>query len=229
MKDISGSGTHADRVVIDLKERIFSGQLPPGHRLDEQDLADYYAVSRTPVREALRQLAAAGLVLMRGRQGAIVAWLTVKRLIELWQVLADLEGLSARLAARRATPVLIAQLQQAHQRLVEVVADRDFLTFAEVNADFHGLIYEASQNQFLIENVRELRQRTAIYAGHITQQPGRFNDTLMEHQAVLDAIIAHDGDAADRAMRKHLDMLGDSFADFLAGLPAVMLQEPVAV
>jgi DNA-binding GntR family transcriptional regulator len=227
LKDLSAPATHADRVVLDLKERIFSGQLAPGHRLDEQDLATYYAVSRTPVREALRQLAAAGLAQARGRQGAVVAGLTVKRLIEIWQVLADLEGLSARLAARRATPALIEGLRQAHERLAAIVVNRDFATFPAANATFHGLIYEASQNRFLIESVQDLRQRTAIYAGHITQQPGRFNDTVAEHQAVLDAIIAHDGDAADSAMRKHLGMLGDSFADFLAGLPAVMLQEPV--
>ena len=227
MTDLPSAATLADRVTLDLKDRIFAGRLAPGDRLDEQELAAHYAVSRTPVREALRQLAAAGMVQRRGRQGAVVAGLTVKGLIEIWEVMADLEGLSARLAARRITPAQATALEKVHALLSDAVAAKDIKAFESANADFHGLIYAAGQNRFLMESVEQLRQRIAIYERHITMQPGRFRDTVPEHEAVLRAILAHDGDAADQAMRAHLSMLGDSFADFLAHLPAVMLRESV--
>ena len=227
MTDSVPAATLGDRIALDLKERIFASDLAPGDRLDEQELAARYAVSRTPVREALRQLAAAGMVDRRGRQGAVVAGLTVKGLVDMWEVLADLEGLSARLAARRIGAAQAAALGEIHARLEATVAARDIKAFEAANAEFHDLIYVASQNQHLIDSVRQLRRRVAIYERHITMQPGRFRDTVPEHAAVLAAIEAHDGEAADAAMRAHLSMLGDSFSDFLAHLPAVMMGQKV--
>ncbi len=227
MTDSVPAATLGDRIALDLKERIFASDLAPGDRLDEQELATRYAVSRTPVREALRQLAAAGMVDRRGRQGAVVAGLTVKGLVDMWEVLADLEGLSARLAARRIAAAQGAALRDIHARLEATVAARDIKAFEAANAEFHDQIYVASQNQHLIDSVRQLRRRVAIYERHITMQPGRFRDTVPEHAAVLDAILAHDGEAADQAMRAHLSMLGDSFSDFLAHLPVVMMGQKV--
>jgi len=227
VSDPVAATTLGDRIALDLKERIFASDLAPGDRLDEQHLAEHYAASRTPVREALRQLAAAGMVERRGRQGAVVAGLTVKGLIDMWEVLADLEGLSARLAARRIAPAQAAALQDIHARLEATVLASDLKAFEATNAEFHELIYVASQNQHLMDSVRQLRRRVAIYERHITLQPGRFRDTVPEHAAVLGAILAHDGASADEAMRAHLGLLGESFTDFLAQLPAVMLGQKV--
>jgi DNA-binding GntR family transcriptional regulator len=200
-----------------LEADIVGGRLAPGMRLDEQDVAERYGCSRTPVREAFRLLAADRLVELRGRQGAVVRSIGAQALLEMFQVMAELEGLCARLAARRVTPPQIEALQAIHARLV-AAAGGGIDAFYDINTEFHETIYEAAHNGFLAQETRRLRNRVAAYRRRVTHMPTRIADTLREHGEVLEAILARDPEAAHRAMRAHLTLLGDNLLDLIAGL-----------
>ncbi len=207
--------TRASLVHRQLQTEIAEGRIEPGAKLDEQEIAERFGVSRTPVREAFRLLAADDLVELRGRQGAAVRVIGVHALVEMFQVMGELEGLCARLAARRLTPSQKAALTVIHERLL-AAADQGADVFYDVNQEFHEAIYEASCNGFLADQTRRLRNRVAGYRRRVTRMPNRIADTLREHQAIMDAIFAHDADRAHAAMRAHLTLLGDNLLDFIA-------------
>ncbi|MVW71115.1 GntR family transcriptional regulator [Bordetella sp. 02P26C-1] len=213
------AATYAETIQQTLEQEILSGVLAPGTRLEEEEIAARFKCSRTPVREAFRQLAAASLITVRARQPAEVSALSARKLIEMFQVMAELEGLCARLAARRATGAQIARMRDAHARL-EAIADGDDVDlFYEINRDFHEVIYEASQNEFLAEQTRGLRNRVAPYRKLVTQRRRRRVDSLTEHAAVLQAIVDGDEDLADRMMTEHVNLLGEKLLDFIALFP----------
>lgn len=211
--------THAVNIQQTLEQEILSGVLAPGARLEEVEIAARFKCSRTPVREALRQLASASLITVKPRQPAVVAALSARKLIEMFQVMADLEGLCARLAARRISLPQIERLKDAHARMQSLAGSDDVDLFYEINREFHEVIYEASQNEFLTEQTRSLRNRVAAYRKLVTQRPRRRKDTLSEHAAVLDAIISGEEDMADKAMTAHVNLLGEKLLDFIALFP----------
>jgi DNA-binding GntR family transcriptional regulator len=215
----AAEGTRADALRRALEAAILGGLLAPGTRLDESELAERHKVSRTPVREALRHLASSGLVDMRSRQGAVVTVLTVPRMIEMFQVMAELEGLCARLAARRITRKQAMGLEQIQRRLIAAGKRKSIEAFYEVNREFHEAVYDAAQNVFLAEQTRSLRNRVAPYRRHVTYLPGRVAATVSEHAAVLHAVINGEDETAHRAMRDHVNLLGDDLRDFIAALP----------
>ncbi|WP_188985314.1 GntR family transcriptional regulator [Pseudomonas matsuisoli] len=215
---VSATGeTLADTLHRVLEKEIAEGRLAPGSRLDEKEIAERFGVSRTPVREALRLLGATGLVESKGRQGVTVRTISMATLLEMFQVMAEMEGLCARLAARRITPEQRDNLEAIHRRLEAASVNRsDIDTFYEVNKEFHEAIYEASRNEFLAAQTRALRNRVGAYRRRVTYLPSRIADTLREHDEVMQAIFRHDGDAAHNAMRGHLNLLGDNLVDFIA-------------
>lgn len=217
LREAAPPQTLANSLHHQLEEAIVAGRIDPGSRLDEQDVAERYGCSRTPVREAFRLLAADRLVELRGRQGAVVRSIGAQALIEMFQVMAELEGLCARLAARRITPAQSAALQGIHARLA-AASGGGVDAFYDINTEFHEAIYEAAHNAFLADETRRLRNRVAAYRRRVTHMPTRIADTLREHQAVMDAILARDPEAAHRAMRGHLTVLGENLLDLIAGL-----------
>ena len=136
-------------------------------------------------------------------------------LIEMCQVMAELEGLCARLAARRASLAQLAAMDAAHVALM-AAADAGPDGFYDANQVFHEVIYEASCNGFLAAQTRKLRNRVAAYRRRVTRMPGRVEDTVREHEAVMAAVRAHDAEAAHVAMRAHVSLLGDNLLDFIA-------------
>jgi len=200
-----------------LEAEIAAGRIEPGSRLDEQAIAERHGCSRTPVREAFRLLAADRLVELRGRQGAVVRSIGMQALIEMFQVMGELEGLCARLAARRITSAQAEGLRTIHRRLSDA-GDADVDAFYDINQEFHEAIYEASSNAFLADETRRLRNRVAVYRRRVTSMPNRIEDTLREHQEVMDAIFARDPETAHRAMRAHLILLGENLLDLIAAL-----------
>ncbi|ARP79731.1 transcriptional regulator [Bordetella genomosp. 8] len=207
------------RIQQILESEIFSGHLAPGARLDEVELAARFRVSRTPVREALRHLASAGLIRIRPRQPAVVVELPASRLIEMFQVMAELESLCARMAARRISASQLATLSALHDELIELSKTDRVADFYEVNRRFHETIYEASQNEFLAEQTRALRNRIGAYRRLVTQKPSRRAATLTEHDDVLRAIATGNEEAAADAMRGHVNLLGEKLLDFIALFP----------
>jgi DNA-binding GntR family transcriptional regulator len=216
------SGTLSDELRSALEDMIVSGVLRPGERLDEAELATRFKMSRTPVREALKALRATGLIEIRGRQGVTVATIPIPVLLEMFQLMAALEGLCAKLAARRATAAERATLRGIHTLLVETLAANDPERFYAVNIEFHELIYDAAHTHFLAGQTRALRRRVAAYRRHVTHQPGRMAATIGEHERILEAIERADAEAAFKAASEHVNLLGDDLADFIAGLPAAI-------
>lgn len=215
----AASPTLAEGIRAGLENEIATGRLAPGTRLDEAEIAVRFGASRTPVREAFRLLASGGLVELKGRQGVVVRAIGARSLIEMFQVMAELEGLCARLASRRVTPDKLEQLDAIHTRLgaASSVADAD--RFYDINQEFHEAIYDAAANVFLAAQTRSLRNQVAAYRRRVTRMPNRIADTLREHDAVLAAIRAHDPDRAHQTMRDHVNLLGDDLVDFLAAFP----------
>ena len=211
--------SRSEQIQNVLEAEILAGDLPPGTRLDEVELARRFQVSRTPVREALRHLASAGLIQIRNRQPALVIALSAHRLIEMFQVMAEMEALCARLAARRISAGQLAELKAVHEQLIGISEMDEVEAFYEVNRRFHEIIYAASQNEFLAEQTAALRNRIGAYRRIVTNRPSRRRDTLAEHAEVLRSIVAGDEEAAANAMRGHVNLLGEKLLDFLAVFP----------
>lgn len=215
------TATLSETVQKALENAIFSGDLKPGERLDEAEIASRYQTSRTPVREAFKALEALGLVDIRQRQGVTVATLSLPVLIEMFHVMAALEGLCARFAARRATPAQKQALVATHAVLGDALATGDTVRFYEINQQFHDQLYDASNTEYLSDQTRALRKRVAPYRRYVTRQPGRMGATMPEHQRIIDAILAADAQAAHDAAVDHVNLLGDDMVDFIAAIPAV--------
>ena len=217
-------GTLSEDLRVELEEMIVSGTLAPGTRVDEADLASRFKVSRTPVREAMKALIATGLLETRPRQGVTVAAISIPVLLEMFEMMAALEGLCAKLAARRAQRDETAALRSIHARLVEALGTGTPELFYAINHEFHDLLYDASHTHFLATQTRSLRKRVAAYRRHVTFQPGRMAATIGEHERILKAIEAGDAEAAFRAASTHVMLLGDDMADFIAALPPALTQ-----
>lgn len=214
--------TRSGELREQLEQMILDGTLPPGERLDEMDLAKRFGLSRTPVREAIKSLLAIGLVETRGRQGTHVAILSIPALIEMFDVMASLEGLCAKLAARRANPSERAAMRAMHAQLITAYEAGDPVVFYKVNQDFHDLLYTAAHTHFIADQAIQLRRRIGAYRLRATYQPGRMLSTLSEHVRIMDAIDAGDPDGAQKAASDHVQLLGDQLTDFISSLPTSM-------
>jgi len=214
----------AEDVRLCLENEILSGVLTPGERLDETGLARRFGVSRTPVREALLQLASVGLIEMRPRQGAVVATITVQQLLQMFEAMAELEALCARLAARRMSPDERAALRRAHRRCSRLARNGDPEAYYAANRDFHEAIYAGTHNGCLEDMTRTLRNRLSGYRRFQLHRPGRVAQSLDEHDDVVAAITAGDADGAAAAMRAHVAIQGEVFTDLLSMLPPRYLQ-----
>ncbi len=203
--------TRAETIGKLLAERIVSGQLLPGQRLDEQALATEFAASRTPVREALRQLVATGLVELRPRRGAIVACPNIRRLHDAFEVLAELEGLCARWSARRMTPGERARFEALHRDMAALVRAGDRPAYRDANAAWHALVYAGAHNERLSEVVLDTSGRLAPYRRAQFATPERLAHSHAEHGRVVDCIMGADAEGAAEAMAQHIRLSSHSW------------------
>ena len=201
-----------------LEEEILTGVLRPGDRLEELQLADRFGVSRTPIREALFQLSAAGLIEQRPRRGTFVAEIGPRRLMEMFDVMAELEAMCARLAARRATPEELAAIRQAHVGCAKAAERGDCDGYYYENEVFHERIRAASRNEFLVEQADTLQKRLKAYRRLQLRARDRLRASFAEHDSIVKAIESGDAEAAADAMRDHVMVQGERFADLLASL-----------
>ncbi len=184
-----------------LLAAIDEGAFRPGDRLVETELADRFGVSRTPVREALQRLETQG-VLARDGRSLVVAHLDHDQLGELHVVRAELEGLAARLAAQHAAPEELRVLREM-LRQDRALADRPE-SLARANRRFHRQIHLASHNRYLVQQLEAVHRSMALVAATTLAVPGRAERALEEHAAIVAAIAARDGEAADAAIRSHI-------------------------
>lgn len=209
----------SDRLREQIEEQIATGQLPPGSALDEVALATQFGVSRTPVREALIQLTAEGLVELRPRRGAVVASVGPARLLEMFEVMAELEAMCARLAARRMSEAEQAELLAAHRACEAARGDPDAYFYC--NERFHNAIYAGSHNGFLAEEAAALQRRLRPYRRLQLRVRDRMANSFAEHEAVVAALQAGDAAAAGNALRRHVSVQGERFGDLVASLQAL--------
>lgn len=207
-------------IVQGLEGDIVSGGLRPGDRLDEQRLAARFGASRTPVREALHHLAAAELVELRPRKGAVVAEVPIPRMVQMFEVRSVLEGLCARLAAHRMTAEERDHLETTHTHCEHLtqMKDTDADKYHDLGCDFHDIVYAGAHNPFLAETARNIRKRVSAHRRQQLERPGRITEWHEEHSRILKAILAGDADLADQMMREHVSLQGHVFVDLITTL-----------
>ncbi len=201
-----------------LASEVLTGEIAPGTKLDEEALCQRFSASRTPVREAIRQLAAQGVVEIRPRQGAFVVQLTVESLAEMFEYMGYLEAACAALAARRHNAQDRVALAASHDACKLAAEQADPEAFYAANNRFHECIYRASHNHYLAAQTIELRNRLEAYRREATFHAGLMQISVTEHQAALDAIFAMDEDTSASRMRRHLDTLRNDAVSIAAML-----------
>jgi DNA-binding GntR family transcriptional regulator len=184
-----------------LRAQIFARQLEPGAWIDEMKLAAEYGISRTPLREALKVLAAEGLVTMKPRRGAYVAEMSRDDVTQIYHLLALLESDAASDVARRASDAQIAHLQQLHERLEKQVRQRD--AFFRTNEAFHLALLDIADNRWRTQIVTDLRKVMKLNRHHSLFKQGRLSDSLAEHRVLMAALAAREPAKAARLMREH--------------------------
>lgn len=201
-----------------IEEAILTGAFTPGQRLDEVTLAARYEVSRTPVREALRQLEAMELVEIQPHRGAFVKVIAFPEMMQMFEVMAELEGMCARLAARRCTPAQLQRLEEAHQACAATVAAGDADEYYYANEIFHKMLYAASGNTFLAKMATSLQTRLKPFRRLQLRVPGRMQSSSAEHGSIVEALRKGDALSAEQLAESHVTVQGDRFGDFLAAV-----------
>ena len=189
-----------------IRQRIFSRELKPGERIDEQALARDFGISRTPLREARKVLQNEGLVKLVPRRGCFVAKLSEQDLSEIYDMVSLLEGACAARAATLATPADIARLQRVTQRMAQAAAERNYKRYFDANLAAHEAVQEIAGNRWQKNVIQYLRSmcRLSPYVS-VGKIPGRLEESLREHEELLAAIEAHDAVRAETVMRKHIE------------------------
>jgi DNA-binding GntR family transcriptional regulator len=214
--DNSTNPTLTEKLATAIADGILNGTLQPGVRLDEIGLAQQHGVSRTPVREALRQLTTSGLIDMRPRKGAVVSRATPAEVESLFVAMAEMEATCARLAAMSMTPVERRRLQARHEAMIALSAKGDPEAYSDANVAFHLAIYAGAHNEPIADYTRSLRRRVGPFRRAQFQVEGRLTRSTEEHGAVVKAILGGDAPAAHAAMLHHVGLVEDAFEAFAA-------------
>jgi DNA-binding GntR family transcriptional regulator len=205
--------TSAEDIRQQLAARIICGDLAPGTPLDETSLASEFSVSRTPIREALRLLAASGLIHQRPHAQALVAKPDEATLAGMFEVMAYLEALSAGLCAVMMTAEERHSLAALHDGMAAIVRDGDRQSYVEANETFHSLIYLGAHNAYLDEVTRSTRQRLQPFRRAQFQTLGRLGRSHEEHSLVVAAILRGDRSGAESAMGQHITTVENAYQE----------------
>ncbi len=208
--------TRANNIRDVLESEIISGERQPGDRLDEPQLTARFNASRAPVREALVELATAGLVEMQPHRSAVVAEISVQQVIQMYEVLAELEGLSARLAARRMSDEERTKFDALHTKVGDLIDKGDRAAFPALNKQFHEMIHHSAHNEILEEQIDGLNKRLAPYRRIFHDVPHDLSIPYAEHQNVIAAIQHRDENLADQIFKDHTALRADKITDFIA-------------
>jgi DNA-binding GntR family transcriptional regulator len=204
MSKILASRPLYEEVADQLRVRIFAHELAPGTWIDEQTLAKEFGISRTPLREAIKVLAAEGLITMKLRRGAYVTEVNRGDLEQIFTILSLLEGQAAKEAATKAQEKDLNELDDMHLRLEKAAADRNLEQFFEVNVRFHERVIAIANNPWLTDVIADLRKVLKLQRKDALSRTGRLQSSLSEHREILKALLKRDPIAAEQAMRTHL-------------------------
>ena len=209
----------AEQIAEAVEELILSGEFGDGARLDEVKLAARFGVSRTPIREAIQRLALSGLVELRPRRGAFAHQPGAIELLEMFEVMAELEAVCARLAAARISDAALAELRAANAECADAVEQGDTDAYYRANERFHHIVYAQSGNRFLETEALRLQRRLRPYRRLQLRLRGRLAQSMAEHEAIVAALTDGAGDAAADAIRAHVAVQGEKFRRLAATLP----------
>lgn len=184
-----------------VRQRIYNRELAPGSWIDEMKMVEEFGISRTPLREALKVLAAEGLVTMKVRRGAYVTEVSEQDLRDVYHLLALLESDAAAVVADKATPQELDQLHALHQQLEAAVDDANL--FFQINEQFHMQLLALCNNRFLTQTVADLRKVMKLNRHQSLFKQGRIEDSLMEHRAIMTCLMERRAEAARHAMQTH--------------------------
>ncbi len=188
-----------------IREAIIVGDLEPGERLMEVQMAEELGVSRTPVREAIRKLELEALVIMVPRKGAYVADISMRDLADVFEIRGALEGLAAGLAAERATEEEIEELERMLVKISDTIEKNDVRETIELDTQFHELLYSASRNERLRGILSQLREQIHRFRLQSLGRPGRMRVALEEHRSIVEAVAERDPDIAQERASAHIE------------------------
>jgi len=195
--------TMHDLVFNTLMEDILSGRLKPGEKLNISEISERLGVSRTPVREALKQLMSVGLVENVPHHSPFVKKLSIEEIIELYYIRAALEGVASRLAAQRLSDEQIHELETLCKRMEKKAQSGKYDDFIEDNSKFHFLVYEATNSPRLQEMVLQYYRQCEQYRALVMELPGSYEEACQEHKNILNAFKQRDLEKADNFARQH--------------------------
>lgn len=210
----------ADRIADSLEEMVFAGVFEQGQRLDEASLAQKFNVSRTPVREALHRLVAADLAKQLPRRGVFVEHPNEKRLIEMFETMAEVEGVCGRLATQRINSQQLDVLKSINRECTAALANDDPGTYSHHNERFHHVIYRACGNGFLEAEALRLYRRLKPFRRVQLRKHGRMEASAAEHDRLIEAMSRGKGETAAGELRNHVATQGTQFYEQMSQLRA---------
>ena len=216
MKAEMPNRSRVQQVRDQLEDDIVNGRMRPGEQVQIEQLMARFGVSRTPVREALQQLEISGLVAVRSKRGTFVAQVGMPELIQMFEVMAELEALCARLATRRVSQAALRDIDAALVACEAQCATLDSNAYYYANEQFHQLIYQAGGNAFLVQQTLLLKNRLKPYRRLQLQLRNRMSQSLQEHRDIARALHQGDEDVAAQAARDHVLIQGQRFTDLMS-------------
>lgn len=198
-----------------IEADVLSGRYRPGQRIEEQEIAQTFGVSRTPVRDAIRRLSALGLLVVKPQSGTFVAKFELSELLNHFEYMSLLEGLCCRLAAKRMTDEELDALMECARRCVQVADAKDAGAYHIVNAEYHQIIYAGTRNPVLVENASIARKRVGVYRRMTLDLPNRVKRSAAEHMKIAETLRSRDERAAELAILEHNDIKRDEFTHFV--------------
>jgi DNA-binding GntR family transcriptional regulator len=198
-----GTPTRSQTIASSLAQRIVEGQFPPGHKLDEHELAARYEVSRTPVRDALLELSTTRLIEYSPRRGFSVAHINFNEFKDIFEAASEVEALCGRLCALRAGPMDLARIEQIHEEGQGAADRKAAKDYAAANERLHAAIYAGTHNETIERIALDLRKRLAPFRARVFYSPERIRTSVSEHDEIVRALIAQDSERAAESMRSH--------------------------
>ncbi len=212
-------------VATRLRQRIVEGHISPGAKLNERELSEQLQVSRTPLREAIKMLAAEGLVELLPNRGAVAAQMSVQDVADTFELIGGLEGQSGELAAQRIGEAEVAEIRALHYEMLAAYTRRDLPTYYRLNAQIHTLINAAARNPVLTQTWRNVNARLQALRFRSNFDEAKWARAVQEHEAMVTLLAARDGDGMRRMMVLHLEHKRDAVLDLMK---AGQLNPPVS-
>jgi len=194
--------TLREKILETIRESILKGQLKPGEKVAEPELAERFGISRTPIREAFRQLESEGYLTVIPRKGAVVTALSERAVEEFYAIKSILEGYAAQMAAENMSEKDIEKLEQINQKLQELADEGDIKSFFRVHNEFHEVFIRAAGNEKLLELINQLMMKFNRFRLASLSLPGRMEISVKEHEKIIRAFKRKDGTQADSLVRK---------------------------